>query len=233
VFIVFALYEIFTVSINLTLSSKALGANDGNVLQTLGQDVWSGPGGKLLVIAVMLSTIATLETTLIQVTRTLFAMARERTLPEFFARIHPRRGTPWIATIAVAIVSLGLFIGSTYLGSVEKILTDAIDAIGLQICVYYGLAGLTVVIAFRKVLFKSVKNLLLIGLLPLLGAAFMFWVLGEFVDTNTSDSVVIWAGLGGLAIGLIPLIAYWVLGSSYFKQKPTLGRTLPEAETAS
>lgn len=233
VFIVFALYEIFTVAINLTLSTKALGANNGNVLQTLGQDVWQGLGGKLLVIAVMLSTIATLETTLIQVTRTLFAMSRERTLPGFFAKIHPTRSTPWIATIAVAIVSLGLFVGSTYLGSVQRILTDAIDAIGLQICVYYGLAGLTVVVAFRKVLFRSVKNLLLIGLLPLLGAVFMFWILGEFVDTNTSDSVVIWVGLGGLAIGLIPLAAYWIIGSPYFKQKPTLGRSVPDAETLS
>ena len=37
--------------------------------------------------------------------------------------------------------------------------------------------------------------------------------------------------MGGPAIGLIPLAAYWILGSPYFKQRPTLGRVLPE-ETA-
>jgi amino acid transporter len=228
VLIVFALYEIFTIATNLAMPAKTIQANSGDVLAVLGQEVWHGTGGKLLVIAVMLSTIATLETTLIQVTRTLFAMSRERTLPAFLGKILPGRQTPWIATIAVAIVSLGLFVGSNYIGSVGTILSDAIDAIGIQICVYYGLAGLTVVIAFRKVLFASVKNFLLIGLWPFIGAAFMFWILGEFVATNTSDAVVIWVGVGGLAIGLIPLAIYWALGSPYFKQRPSLGKVLPE-----
>jgi amino acid transporter len=231
VFIVFALYEIFTIATNLTLSGKTISANSGDVLAILGQDIWHGTGGKLLVIAVMLSTIATLETTLIQVTRTLFAMSRDRTMPSVLGRIGAR-STPWVATVAVAIVSLGLFIGSNYIGSVGKIMTDAIDAIGIQIAVYYGLAGLTVVVAFRKVLFASLKNFLLIGVWPFVGAVFMFWILGEFVATNTSDAVVIWAGLGGLAIGFIPLIAYWLLGSEYFKQKPTLGSVLPDDSPA-
>jgi amino acid transporter len=228
VVIVFALYEIFTIATNLAMPAKTIQNNAGDVLAVLGQIVWHGPGGKLLVIAVMLSTIATLETTLIQVTRTLFAMSRERTLPAFFGAIHRQRQTPWIATIAVAIVSLGLFIGSNFIGSLSTILTDAINSIGIQIAVYYGLAGLTVVVAFRKILFASVKNLLLIGIWPFVGAAFMFWILGEFVATNTSDAVVIWVGLGGLAIGLIPLVIYWALGSPYFKQRPTLGNVVPE-----
>ncbi len=232
VVIVFALYEIFTIATNLTLPAKTISANAGDVLAVLGQLVWPGPGGKLMVIAVMLSTIATLETTLIQVTRSLFAMSREQTLPKFFGNILPGRQTPWIATIAVAIVSLGLFIGSTYIGSVSKILTDAISAIGLQVCVYYGLAGLTVVVAFRKALFRSVRNLLMIGVWPLVGALFMFWILYEFVATNTSDTIVIWVGLGGLAIGVIPLAIYWALGSPYFKQRPTLGSELPEDANA-
>jgi amino acid transporter len=227
VFIVFALYEVFTIATNLVLSGKTVSNNAGDVLSVLGQDVWPGVGGKLMVIAVMLSTIATLETTLIQVTRTLFAMARDHTMPGVLARVGAR-STPWVATIAVAVVSLGLFIGSNYVGSIGTILTDAISAIGIQIAVYYGLAGLTVVVAFRKVLLRSVKNFLLIGLLPFVGAAFMFWILGESIPSD--GAVVDWVGLGGLAIGLIPLIVYWALGSPYFKQRPTLGRVVPDSD---
>jgi len=228
VLIVFALFEIFTIATNLALPANTIQNNAADVLAVLGQLVWPGVGGKLLVIAVMLSTVATLETTLIQVTRTLYAMSRERTLPKFFGNILPGRQTPWVATIAVAIVSLGLFIGSNYIGSLSTILSDAISAIGLQVCVYYGLAGVTVVVAFRKVLFKSVQNFFLIGLWPLVGALFMFWILYEFVKTNTSQAVIIWVGLGGLGIGLIPLAIYWALGSPYFKQRPTLGASVPE-----
>jgi amino acid transporter len=226
VFVVFALYEIFTIAVNMALPAKTIANNPGgDILSALGQEVWHGTGGKLLVIAVMLSTIATLETTLIQVTRTLFAMARERTLPAALGRILPVRQTPWIATVVVAVVSLGLFIGSNYIGSLGNVLTDAINAIGLQIAVYYGLAGLTVVVAFRKVLFASVKNFLLIGLWPLIGAAFMFWILGESIPSD--GAVVVWVGLGGLAIGFIPLAIYWAMGSPYFKQRPTLGSVVP------
>jgi hypothetical protein len=39
---------------------------------------------------------------------------------------------------------------------------------------------------------------------------------------------VIWVGLGGLSIGLIPLVAYWAIGRPYVKQRPTLGRSVPE-----
>jgi amino acid transporter len=84
-------------------------------------------------------------------------MKDERTLPKFLGAILPGRQTPWLATIAVAVVSLGLF-----------------------------------------------------------------------VRTNTSNAVVIWVGLGGLAIGVIPLIIYWAIGSPYFKQRPTLGAVVPE-----
>jgi amino acid transporter len=159
-------------------------------------------------------------------------MSRERTLPAFFGKILPGRQTPWIATIAVAIVSLGLFVGSNYIGSVGTILVDAIDAIGIQICVYYGLAGLTVVVAFRKAIFLSAKNFLLIGLWPFVGALFMFWVLVWSIKSNTSDAVVIWFGVGGLAIGLIPMAIYWIRGSAYFKQRPTLGSVDPAAIAA-
>jgi len=228
VLIVFALFEVYTIVANLTLTPGTVSANAGDVLAVLGQLAWAGVGGKLLVIAVMLSTVATLETTLIQVTRTLYAMSRERTMPKFLGSLLPGRQTPWLATIAVAVVSLGMFIGSNYIGSLNTILSDAISAIGLQVCVYYGLAGLTVVVAFRKVLFKSVKNLLLIGVWPLVGALFMFWILFEFVKTNTGDAVVIWVGLGGLGLGIVPLVIYWALGSPYFKQRPTLGSVLPE-----
>ena len=148
---------------------------------------------------------------------------RERTLPGVLGSILRGRQTPWLATIAVAVVSLGLFIGSNYIGSVGTILGDAIDAIGIQICVYYGLAGLTVVVAYRKVLFAAVKNFLMIGLWPLAGAAFMFWILGESVSSNLDDAVVNWVALGGLAIGFIPLVIYWPMGSPYFRQRPTLG----------
>jgi amino acid transporter len=225
VLIIFALFEAFTIAVNMSLPPARIQASAGDILAVLGQDVWPGTGGKLLVIAVMLSTIGNLQTTLIQVTRTMLAMAREHTLPACLAWTLPKRRTPWLATIAVAVTALGLFIGASYIGGLSSILSDAIGAIGLQITVYYGLAGLTVVIAFRKVLFKSVRSFFLTGLWPLAGALFMFWVFGESIPAHAG--IVDVTGLGSLVLGAIPLAVYWARGSAYFRQKPTLGRQAP------
>jgi amino acid transporter len=213
--IVFLLFEAFTIAVNVILSAKQIEENDANVLAVLGEEIWPGWGGKLLVVAVMLSTIATLETTLIQVTRSLFAMGRDRTMPSALGRVHPRWNTPWVAITVVGTVAMVMLVASNALGTVGDILSDAISAIGLQIAVYYGLAGLAAVVAYRRMLLKSVANFVLGGLWPLFGALFMFWVLVESLGELSTAAITI--GLGGLAVGLIPMFWYWMRGSDYYR----------------
>lgn len=213
--VVLALFLVFTIGTNLVLSAHSVQVNSADVLDVLGQAVWHGWGGKLIVVAVILSTVATLETTLIQVTRSLFAMGRDHTMPRIFSMVHPSWRTPWIATIIVGVVSIGLFVASNFVGSVGTVLTDAIDAIGLQITIYYGLAGLAAVVLFRRHLFSSVKNFFFMGLWPLAGSIFMFVVLAESIGPNGGKVDEI--GVGAIALGIIPLVIYWVKGSPFFK----------------
>jgi len=215
VVLVFALFEAVTVAVNIMLTQKQIQADSGDLLTVLGDIVWPGWGGKVLVLAVMLSTIATLETTLIQVTRSLFAMGRDRTVSPVFGLSHRRWQTPWVAVLVVTVVSLLLFVASNGLGSVANILTDAVDAIGLQIAFYYGLAGIAVVVAYRRLLLKSPGNFLFGGLWPLVGAVFMLWTLVESI--KSLDAAEIGIGLGALALGLIPMIWFWAKGSSYYR----------------
>ncbi|MFJ3306581.1 APC family permease [Streptomyces sp. NPDC086549] len=234
--VVFLLFEVFTIAVNVILSSKQIEENDANVLAVLGEEVWPGWGGKLLIVAVMLSTIATLETTLIQVTRSLFAMGRDRTMPSALGRVHRTWNTPWVAIVVVGGVALVMFIASNALGTVGDILSDAISAIGLQIAVYYGLAGLAVVVAYRKMLFKSAGNFILGGLWPLFGALFMFWIFVESLGELSAAAIAI--GIGGLAVGLVPMFWYWKQGSDYYRPaKLDASRTVeadyvPEDHTA-
>jgi len=214
---VFSLFEVFTVATNLVLTPAQLtnSNNAADILAILGQAVWHGTGGKLIVLAVLLSTIATLETTLIQVTRTLFTMGRDHTLPKALGKVHPVRKTPLVATGFVTVVSVLLFIGSQYVGSISNILTDGYNAIGLQICIYYGLAGLAVVILYRRQLFTSVGNFIFMGLWPLLGSIFMGYVFINVIPGLNATTLVV--GLGAMALGLIPLGYYWAKGNPYFK----------------
>ena len=184
----------------------------------LGDVVWPGIGGKILIVAVALSTIATLETTLIQVTRTLFAMGRDHTIPFAFGRINRRWKTPVFATLVVVGVSLVLFIGSNFLGSVGDILSNAISSIGLQIAFYYALAGLAVVVAYRRVIFKSVKNFIFIGLWPAVGAVFMIFIFCTSIPSN--DIIVNILGVGLIAVGVIPMLLFYRNARAYYARRP-------------
>ncbi|THG29115.1 APC family permease [Glaciibacter flavus] len=218
VVIVFLLFEVFTIATLVMLPTKTIEDNSANILSVLGDVVWPGIGGKILIVAVALSTIATLETTLIQVTRTLFAMGRDRTIPFAFGKINRRWKTPVFATLVVVGVSVVLFIGSNFLGSVGDILSNAILSIGLQIAFYYALAGLAVIVGFRKVIFKSIKNFIFIGLWPAVGAAFMIFIFFSSIPNN--DPIVNVLGVGLILVGLVPLVLFYRKARAYYTRRP-------------
>ncbi|MET9376047.1 APC family permease [Streptomyces sp. NPDC003035] len=213
--VVFLLFEAFTVAVNVLMSAGQIESAGENVLAVLGQEIWPGVGGKLLIAAVLLSTVATLETTLIQVTRSLFAMGRDRTLPAALGTVHRRWNTPWVAIAAVGAAALLMFCAAAAAGSVGSVLRDAVSAIGLQIAFYYGLAGIAAVVAYKGMLLTSVRNFLLGGAWPLLGAAFMLWAFVESLGELSTTALVI--GLGGLLTGVVPMIVYWRKGSTYYR----------------
>ncbi|MFF7179986.1 amino acid permease [Streptomyces sp. NPDC008121] len=213
--VVFLLFEACTISVNVLLSAGQIEAAGANVLAVLGQEIWPGVGGKLLVVAVLLSTVATLETTLIQVTRSLFAMGRDRTMPAALGTVHRRWNTPWVAIAAVGAAALLMFGAAAAAGSVSRILRDGVAAIGLLIAFYYGLAGIAAVVAYKSVLLSSVRHFLLGGVWPLAGSAFMLWTFVESLGELSTTALTL--GLGGLLTGLVPMVVYWRKGSAYYR----------------
>ncbi|MFF8607069.1 APC family permease [Streptomyces sp. NPDC015346] len=218
VLVSFAVFVVFTVAANVLIGVDAVRENPESFLSLLGEAVWPGWGGRLLVLAVVLSMVATLETTLLQATRTLFAMGRDRTVPAVLARVHRDWQTPWVATATVAALALLLVVVSATLGSGTRFVRDAVSGIGLPIAFYYALAGLSVVVAYRKTLFTSVGNLVFIGLWPLGGALFMAWIFARSLPELSGAALAI--GLGALAVGLVPMLLSWSRGSSYFRPRP-------------
>ncbi|MFD5419823.1 APC family permease [Streptomyces sp. NPDC127069] len=214
----FVVFAVFTVAANVLIGADAVRRNPDGFLSELGEAVWPGWGGRLLVLAVVLSTVATLETSLLQAVRTLFAMGRDRTVPSVFGRIHREWRTPAVATGVVAAVALLVVALAATAGSGAQFVRDAVSGIGLHIAFYYALAGLSAVVAYRKVLFRSVGNLVFIGLWPLAGAVFMGWIFVMSLPELTGTAVAI--GLGALGLGLVPMFAAWLRDLPYFSPRP-------------
>ena len=183
---------------------------------------------KLLIIAVLTSASASTQTTILPTARTSLSMARQKAMPAVFGHIHPRFQTPDVSTIVMGVVSIVWYVGLTIVSN--NVLSDSISALGLMIAFYYGLTGLACVIYFRRELFKSVKNAIYIGLLPLLGFLSLGYLfIKSSIDlgrTNSGSTVILGTGgplvigLGGLLLGVVFMLLWNGKASEFFKRKP-------------
>src|SRR5262249_23466195 len=149
----------------------------GDVLGILAGEVMGSPWDKLLIIAVLTSAAASTQTTILPTTRTVLSMAAKKAAPSYFARIHPTHLTPSTATTWVGILSIVWYVGLKIVS--ENILYDAIAALGLMIAFYYALTGFACALFYRHELLKSAKNLILIGISPVVGALILTWAFGK------------------------------------------------------
>ena len=67
------------------------------------------PGGAVIfLIGGLLSTLSALNATIYSSSRVAFAMGRDGNLPDFFARVHPRRRTPHLSILASTLIVIGM-----------------------------------------------------------------------------------------------------------------------------
>jgi amino acid transporter len=187
-----------------------------DILSSLGSEVLPWHLDKLLIIAVLTSASASTQTTILPTTRASLSMAAHGAIPKHFAKIHPRYLTPGVSTIWMAAVSIACFV---ILNSVSSnILGDSVTATGFGIAFYYGLTGFACFWYFRRELTRSLRNLVYVGILPLLGGIVLFVLLAYDVyqqtDPANTNVGTAWLGVGppvaiagiGLAIGIVLMI---------------------------
>jgi basic amino acid/polyamine antiporter, APA family len=96
--------------------------------------VAGSPGAVALIsVGAMVATASVLLTTILGISRIIFAMGRTQDLPAFLSRLHPRYRTPWyaITITGTAIIAILLFIDFTLVVSVGT----------FAMLVYYGIAN--------------------------------------------------------------------------------------------
>jgi amino acid transporter len=150
---------------------------------------------------VVLSGIATLETSMLQFSRTLFSMGRDRAMPTAMGVIDARTRTPVRTMILLILLGLAMIFASSFMSSVSLIITDSVNAVAVQVCYYYGLAGLVCAWVYRDTYKQSAGRFALYAVYPFLSAAVLI-ILGIYAIT-TFDNLTKIVGIGGLFIGVV------------------------------
>ena len=197
-------FVIMMIVVLMVLTDDEIAAANTNVLYAIAGKLFNSPWTYLAVLSTILSTIGTIETQVLQFSRSMFAMARDNMLHPRYAKIHPEWQTPWVATLVIWAMGIVLLFSSSYMPSVGAILQSSILAIGIQICFYMSLAGYACAWHYRAMLTTDRRASLTHVIWPFLGAAFMTFI--GLYSIPTFDNITLLIGLGGLAIGALPLM---------------------------
>jgi amino acid transporter len=244
---------VFAVQTYAGTGTKGIGLNNpnhfGDVFSPLGSSIFGSSGfgaffTRLLFLMILSSAAASTQTTILPTARTTLSMAAYKALPASFAKVHPRFLTPTVSTVAMGLVSIAIYIPMNYSSNPTGVIGDAVIAIGLYIAFYYGLTGFACAWYYRRTLLSSARNLWMQGILPVAGAAMLFFLGGWSVwldyDVATQNDYTVWTvpfihwQIGGafviaVAAGLVGLVIFICLRirqPAFFK-KQTLTRATP------
>ena len=202
--IVLLLFMAFASVSLLVLTDQELAQSSTNIVFAVADKLFPRPWSYMAVIAVMLSSIGTLETSILQFTRTMYAKGRDGVLHPRYAILHKTWQTPWVATAVIALFGTLFLFLSSYFPTVSLIIKDSVNAIGFQVAFYYGLAGLACAWHYRRRAFRSAHDLVVLILWPVVSAAFLFFIAAYSIPTFDLTTNVV--GIGGIGIGVVPLL---------------------------
>jgi len=228
-FILLGLYVVVGVAADAFAEPGLAAFNGDDFLAPLAKTVLGSGLDKLLILAVLTSAASCTQTTILPTARTVISMARAGALPQRLASIHPRYLTPSVATLAMGGVSILWYLGLACFFE-NEVLSDSVTATAIGIAFYYGLTGFACVVFHRRELFNSIKDFVLVGVLPAVGGAAMLALfIGSCVNfSNPEQSKAAFHGvgaplifgLGGLVLGLLLMVLTRFVLPEFFERRP-------------
>jgi amino acid transporter len=176
------------------------------------------PLGSLVLLAIVVSALASTQTTILPAARTTLSMARAEAMPAALGEVSSRFFTPVVSTVAIGVLAVVWYLPSKLIS--ENFLFDSLSALALMIAFYYAFTGIACAVYYRRELRKSVKNLLFVGVAPVIGAVLLGYLfvkaLVDYSDPANSYTGASWFGIappavigvGFLVLGVILLFAW-------------------------
>ncbi len=208
------------VSLQGVVPAGQLQAHAADALPFIAQSLVGAGWAKFMILAVVLSVLGTTLATIVSISRVTYAMGSDRLLPSLFSRVHPRLHTPFFATLfwgAMTVIIADLYVLSS---SLATAFNTVVNAESVAFILFYIGTAVATIWYYRAVLRRSLVDLLLIGIVPLCGAAMLVWVLAKSIPPLGDTAKWTLAGVGALGLVLMCVSAF-VLRSPFFAIHPT------------
>lgn len=188
------------------------------ILANYAEGVLGSPLDSLVLLAVVVSALASTQTTILPASRTSLSMARAEAMPSALGEVSSRYFTPVVSTVVIGVLAVAWYLPSKLVS--ENFLFDSLSALALMIAFYYAFTGIACAVYYRRELRKSVKNFLFVGVAPVIGAVLLgylfFKALVDYADPANSYTGSSWfgvappavIGVGFLVLGVV-LLALW------------------------
>jgi amino acid transporter len=186
------------------VSPAQLAAHTTDALPYLATALVGSGWARLMVLAVVLSVVATSQTTLVSLSRVSYSMGSDRLLPGPFARIHPRFSTPaWAAMFWGAVMVL-IAVGYAASASLASAFGDVINLEAVPFTFFFIFTALATTWYYRRLLRRSVLDAILVGVCPLAAAGVLAWVLEQSVISLAPPTP--WILLGLTVAGFVLMV---------------------------
>ncbi len=202
--VIIAAFTAFAAVTLIVLSDDEITRSGTHIVFDVANKLFPKPWSYLAVLALMLSTIGNLETSILQFSRTMFAQSRDGILDKRWSYVHDKWLTPHWATFLIAAIGLILLISSLTSESIAEVMKASINIIGVQAAYYYGLAGLACAWYFRRDGARSVSNAVTMIILPVGSAIALWWA--AVMSIMTFDLITTIIAIGSMLLGAIPLV---------------------------
>jgi amino acid transporter len=160
---------------------------DDDFFAILSGDLLGTTGGKLLIGAVLVSALASTQTTILPTARTMLSMARRDAFPGQFARISARYQTPSVSTWVFASASVLVYV--TLVLTSDAVLADSVAAVSVLVSLYYLATALAVPVYFAGQRRERVVQRVVVPLLAV--ASFVTVLVLAVADVGTGPLVVV------------------------------------------
>ena len=199
------IFVFFAALVASTVTPGELDAAGGNALFVLADRLLPKPLGYVAVLAFLLSVIGGMEASIVSFSRTALANARDGRLPPLFGRLRAVSESPAFATVLGAAIVLVLLLVSAAFQTVEEAISASINATGIIVAAYYGMAALACAAFFRRKRVSSAGERAIYVVWPLVSAAIFFAAaMVTLADMSAPALGVLFAGI---ALGAVVLLA--------------------------